>query len=721
MKKTNILTLGIMIFLISMVSVSADISIFDDFNRASSNDLGNGWDETDETYDNSFIINNNRMYIQNDGEVYKNLGLSSGEKITYVEFNYHYGGYGNNKPSARMYIMDENKDPVVGWLYKYHRLRGYNGTSTTGFLNDYQPDDNVLHNITFMNFDYDVGTFDIYDDGTYKTTMSFNTSQEMTYMYGFESVGGYNNHYIDYIKIGTDGAAAPEINIVSSDSLTADDMHISGNVIGENITSTYINNTIFNNSGTNSSFYFYNNSIFPKGEYYFSINSTDIYNQTTTQNHNVTIINSPPSNPTIINNPSTVFKGDIISFSSSGSNDINPEDNITYYYSLYNSTDIFINNSLSTTYNTSSLNLGEYTLSSYTTDGIDNSSIISSTFNVTQSYITFNIEPIKYTGSIEGKLSINDTEYNFTESIITDLIADEINKTYSYQLTDMILSGRPYISESDTVIVNRDNHIFNISVEPYSKVEIENNVTNELLSNFSFVYDGFNYSTNTGYKYIPSFNENIILNFPQREYFYELNHTYNSYNDTTAQYHAKEFKISAYDRDTDETISSIYADVGAEHYETNSTFITTGDYLFENITYNILVGAYDYSEKQRFSYNINEYGNLNISLVPISTGTGTGDVTVNVYDDAEYNESLSFGDCPQTKQGQSNMWILFIILLVFGFLGIVFKLVPLVLVTGFVLLFYTLIIGSCGTFIGSICFIIGLIYIIFGLNIKPLT
>jgi len=81
-------------------------------------------------------------------------------------------------------------------------------------------------------------------------------------------------------------------------------------------------------------------------------------------------------------------------------------------------------------------------------------------------------------------------------------------------------------------------------------------------------------------------------------------------------------------------------------------------------------------------------------------------------------DKLVFGSCPDTKQGQSNMWIVVILLIVLGIFAILTKNLILIFVSGGGLIFMTLIVWGCGDIIGYITMIVGIVYIFTGLSIK---
>lgn len=88
--------------------------------------------------------------------------------------------------------------------------------------------------------------------------------------------------------------------------------------------------------------------------------------------------------------------------------------------------------------------------------------------------------------------------------------------------------------------------------------------------------------------------------------------------------------------------------------------------------------------------------------------------------DFQYNE-VQWGKCPDTKQGHVNMWILISLFIIIGLAGSLFKSAGLAVLSGFILIFSSMIMWGCGAIFSFALMILGLTFIIIGLSIKPMT
>lgn len=135
------------------------------------------------------------------------------------------------------------------------------------------------------------------------------------------------------------------------------------------------------------------------------------------------------------------------------------------------------------------------------------------------------------------------------------------------------------------------------------------------------------------------------------------------------------------------------------------------DVIDENMT-RIDVGTYEYKYTPPFSgvYTVQiKYYNDSVLL-----GTGSGTFNVDMAD------KLLFGKCPETKTGQTNMWMIVGIFFILGIVGMFTKIIGLPVLGGFGLIFTSLITWGCGAIIGYGLIITGIVYIMIALSIRPL-
>ena len=93
-------------------------------------------------------------------------------------------------------------------------------------------------------------------------------------------------------------------------------------------------------------------------------------------------------------------------------------------------------------------------------------------------------------------------------------------------------------------------------------------------------------------------------------------------------------------------------------------------------------------------------------------GVTLGYLSVGVID------KLEFGKCPETEQGQKNMWFLVGFVILLAVVGL-FKNIPiLVIFSGAALIFISLITWGCGAVIGYVTMISGVILILIALSIR---
>lgn len=84
-------------------------------------------------------------------------------------------------------------------------------------------------------------------------------------------------------------------------------------------------------------------------------------------------------------------------------------------------------------------------------------------------------------------------------------------------------------------------------------------------------------------------------------------------------------------------------------------------------------------------------------------------------------EKVEFGSCPDTKQGHINMWILVSLFILLGMFGSIYKVAAFPLVSSFILIFSSLIMWGCGALFSYSMILIGMVFLLTGLSIRPLT
>ena len=141
-------------------------------------------------------------------------------------------------------------------------------------------------------------------------------------------------------------------------------------------------------------------------------------------------------------------------------------------------------------------------------------------------------------------------------------------------------------------------------------------------------------------------------------------------------------------------------------YSINNTFNVS---LFENQTITVYTKSYD-GQNYSISYSENikviEYVAPYEWIPPTYAINGT--------------EIVNFGYCPETDNGLKNLWYIIALCFVVGIFGVTMKNVFFVLISGFSLVFLSLIIMMCGTVLGFIIILMAIGFIITGLHMKPL-
>ena len=84
-------------------------------------------------------------------------------------------------------------------------------------------------------------------------------------------------------------------------------------------------------------------------------------------------------------------------------------------------------------------------------------------------------------------------------------------------------------------------------------------------------------------------------------------------------------------------------------------------------------------------------------------------------------EKVKWGECPNTFTGLNSLY--FFIAFVFGLfvVGMFAKNPALIYLSGFLMIFTTLIVWGCGVLFGIITIVSGLVFIVIGLSMHPLT
>ena len=117
------------------------------------------------------------------------------------------------------------------------------------------------------------------------------------------------------------------------------------------------------------------------------------------------------------------------------------------------------------------------------------------------------------------------------------------------------------------------------------------------------------------------------------------------------------------------------------------------------------------------------YNQTDGSILGSSSDTfNVGDATAGTaFSWSADDSNLEWGTCPASFQGIFMMWMVLLVLIVVGIIGMMMKNIALVFITGFLLILATLITWGCGAIVGIISVLFGIVYIMAGLSIRPLT
>lgn len=162
------------------------------------------------------------------------------------------------------------------------------------------------------------------------------------------------------------------------------------------------------------------------------------------------------------------------------------------------------------------------------------------------------------------------------------------------------------------------------------------------------------------------------------------------------------------------TITAYYIDNATPTDIDNITIdihLPTGvqDIFNESMT-NVATGKYEYIYTPPISgiYTLMVHFYDNNTLIGSSSGTFSVDA----------RDKLTFGQCPETTTGQTNMWIITGIFLLLGIVGMFTRIPGLAMLGGFGLIFMSLITWGCGAIIGYGLIITGVTYLMIALNIR---
>jgi hypothetical protein len=299
------------------------------------------------------------------------------------------------------------------------------------------------------------------------------------------------------------------------------------------------------------------------------------------------------------------------------------------------------------------------------------------------------------------KTNYNETSYNYTENhtfiegvnnVCVYSISNEINKTECitfnisilYPTLDILspINNNKYNNKTQLILINvsDDYHLFNITYE------INNiNYTNLNNTNFNF-FEGNNklkvYVTNTENKTtIDEINFVIDTTPPSLLISSPVNN--NRYEELTI-----DIIISASDINN---VDKIW-------------------YIIDNITYNYTLPTnYTFGNGTQILkvYANDTLGNTAFKEISFITGY-----------DRPIIDNIIIGKCPTTKQPMINLWIIIIICVFIGFVGIYVKQPILPIILGFGLIILSLSLFDCGEILSYNVLVLGVLYIYSGVTIK---
>lgn len=84
-------------------------------------------------------------------------------------------------------------------------------------------------------------------------------------------------------------------------------------------------------------------------------------------------------------------------------------------------------------------------------------------------------------------------------------------------------------------------------------------------------------------------------------------------------------------------------------------------------------------------------------------------------------EKVEFGSCPDTKQGHLNLWIFVSLFILIGLVGSIYRIAAFPATSSFILIFSSLIMWGCGALFSYAMIVIGLVFLLTALSIKPIT
>lgn len=721
MKKINILTLGIMIFLIGIISLISvdnvkgyDISTIDEivteFSNPDLNDIivfdffNNGTNfiySEDSDEGTIYLYNTTSPYTTNDLTLYSSVEY--GERLTGIVFENGTSAYVTWKSNGRFYHITMSSP--------------YNLST---YSNDYQ-------------VDYSLPTKGVKFIGDDKIFMA---SGDSFHLYTTPNPYDYDNMELNssftYSGIGLNGATiskdgkhvyATNYNYLYEIKLTSPyDFNTASFV--QKVQSPYINpgfigNVIMNDNNPEGVLLGVNDANYPpKTEFFNFTNTYEIETPTITIN--------TPSNFTDEEN--IYINGTV-----TGGTDISLDINNTNFVNLGNATHFsFKSNPLTPQSFDILINSSNTEGGTYEETHTININGVSPELNINNNSI--------FTGDVY--LTGNASDTNLNSVSINSSLFDNIGTTNIFNFkNNSYFSDGTYINEITAIDTTGINTTKELSYSVYNP-PIISGVSYPQIVNDTFYING---SVNDESSFSTTITGDFINTGTNADFSFR--------NTTSLPYGIYTFNITATDTHGASTTREI--EIISQEYLNFPP--TTPSLNFNNDNFRIfetvIMEGYNSTDEENdsitYMYRVTHNGDVlqefsndnNFLLYPSLEGkflnfsvkattnlsdseiySVTKQITTNrAYIGGNATGTIKMGECPDNEFSYKTMWMVFFFLVGIGFLGIIYKLVPLVLFSGVILLFFTLIIGSCGTFLGVINFVVGLLYIIFGLNINPLS